>query len=70
MVVVTRDGGDADFTSIRLAGLIAERDYLVHFQDDPRQLTMTGRQLMLDGVDVNLPATQCAEIVYVEPLNP
>jgi hypothetical protein len=40
----------------------------VRFQDDPRVLTMTGEQLNQDGVLVKLPATQSAEIVYVDPL--
>ena len=55
---------------IQPAGLNPERDYLVRFQDDARQLTLNGRRLMKDGVDVNLTAEQSAEIVYVAPLNP
>ena len=68
VVVVTREGGQDSFPAIRLQGLYGQNSYLVHFQDDPRVLTFSGLQLTRDGVRVNLPYAQSAEIVYVEPL--
>jgi alpha-galactosidase len=70
VVVVSRDGGDDSFPAIRLQGFFEQNSYLVHFQDDSRVLTMSGLQLTEDGVHVNLPAPQSAEIVYVDPLQP
>lgn len=68
IAIVTRDGSSEDFAGIRIFGLQPARTYRVHFQDDPRTLSMTGEQLAGSGVRVNLPAAQSAEIVYVEPM--
>jgi hypothetical protein len=68
VAVVTRDGGDSDSALIRLEGLYPDGNYTVRFQDDSRVLSFSGRQLIRDGVRVNLPRPQSAEIVYVEPM--
>ena len=52
----------------RLKGLNPDRTYRIRFQEDRRQLQLTGRQLLQTGVRVNLPERWWAEIVYVEPL--
>lgn len=67
VAVVTREGGTAASATVRLQGLRQSQTYVVSFQDDSRVLTMTGGQLMLAGVRVNLPKSQSAEIVYVRP---
>jgi hypothetical protein len=68
VIVVSREGGDDGFPTIRLQGFFEQNSYLVHFQDDPRVLTLSGLQLTRDGIRVNLPLPKSAEIVYVEPL--
>ena len=68
IAIVTREDAEADYADIRVLGLQPGRTYRVHFQDDPRTLSMTGTQLADFGVRVNLPARQSAEIVYVEPM--
>jgi len=68
IVVVTREGGDDSYPAIRLQGFYDQNSYMVHFQDDPRVLSLSGLQLTRDGVRVNLPFPQTAEIIYVEPL--
>ena len=65
---MVREGGNEDSAVIRPQGFFDENTYLVHFQDDGRQLTFSGLQLKRDGVRVNLPPLQSAEIVYIEPL--
>jgi hypothetical protein len=65
VAIVTRDGDPADFVDLRLAGLQPYRNYQVHFQNDPRVLSMTGQDLMTIGVRVLLPSNQNSEIVYV-----
>ncbi len=62
--IVTREGGTADTFLLKLRGLTAARVYQVHFQNDSRTLSMTGQQLLTDGVLVNLPDPQSSEIVY------
>ena len=69
IAIVTREGGGADHAAIKLQGLAATTTYRVHFQDDSAVLSMTGNQLSEEGVIVNLPVEQAAEIVYAEPLN-
>jgi alpha-galactosidase len=68
IAIVTRDGGDAGDALIKLQGLTATTTYRVHFQDESAVLSMTGDQLSQDGVLVNLPVEQSAEIVYAEPM--
>ena len=68
IAIVTREDTEADYADIKILGLRPEGTYRVHFQDDPRALAMTGKQLSDTGVRVNLPASQSAEIVYVEPM--
>jgi alpha-galactosidase len=66
VAIVSRNGGSADNAVIRIQGLQPDQGYRVSFADDPRQLLFSGRQLIRDGVLVNLPGTQSAEIVYVD----
>jgi alpha-galactosidase len=68
IAIVTREGTATDAALIHIYGLQDGRTYRVHFQDDPRNLAMTGKQLA-DGLRVNLPQSQSAEIVYVDPIN-
>jgi alpha-galactosidase len=68
IAIVTRENSGEDFADIKILGLQAAKTYRVYFQDDARTLSMTGEQLAADGVRVNLPASQSAEIVYVEPM--
>jgi len=68
IAIVTREDTGNDYADIKILGLQAGKTYRVHFQDDPRTLSMTGQQLSDRGVRVNLPASQSAEIVYVEPM--
>jgi alpha-galactosidase len=69
VVVVTRDGGASATVELNLQGLSPGQTYRVRFKDDHSIFTMTGQQLMQDGVKVTLPQTQSAEIVFVEPAN-
>jgi alpha-galactosidase len=64
--VVTREGGDKSQITIKLQGLKAKHSYQVHFANDAQILYMTGAQLAQDGVVVNLPDPQTAEIVYAD----
>lgn len=68
IAIVTRNGGAFDYADIKLQGLKWNQTYRVSFEDDRRTLSMTGQQLSQQGVRVNLPAAQIAEIVYVSPL--
>jgi hypothetical protein len=68
IAIVTREDSNAGFADIRILGLQDSKTYRVHFQDDPRNLSMTGKQLSDPGVRVYLPQSQSAEIVYVEPM--
>lgn len=68
IAIVTREDTGNDYSDIRILGLQDGKTYRVHFQDDPRTLTMTGAQLSSAGVRVTLPDSQSAEIVYVEPM--
>jgi alpha-galactosidase len=68
VAIVTRENSTDDYADIKIEGLQPAKTYAVHFQDDPRTLSMTGRQLSQTGVRVNLSASQSAEIVYVAPM--
>jgi len=65
---VTRHDGDADSYTLRLRGLRARSNYLVRFEGLPSNLTMTGAQLMNDGLLLTLPIPRTTEIVRAEPL--
>lgn len=65
VVIVTRDGDPSHYADLKIQGLNAWQTYSVHFQNDPRMLTMSGVDLMNDGVRVSLPDPQSSEIVYV-----
>ncbi len=52
----------------RLRGLNPDRTYRVRFQDSRRSVQMTGRQILEQGIRVDLPSMWNAEIVYAEPL--
>ncbi|MBI3680590.1 MAG: alpha-galactosidase [Acidobacteria bacterium] len=67
VAVVTRDSASQNLHQLRLEGVLADRNYLVRFQDDRRIYVMTGEQLRRDGVPVGLPLLRSAEIVYIEP---
>lgn len=68
IVVVTRDDSAASNYTLRFRDLIPTRSYRISFQDSPRVYTMTGEQLLRDGVVVNLPDHESGEIVYAKPL--
>lgn len=54
---------------VRLRGLDPERTYHVHFQQDHRNLVMTGRQLMQAGVAMMaLSGRWSSDIMYVDPM--
>jgi alpha-galactosidase len=69
IAIVTRDNTENAHPNIRIQGLNPGKSYRVTFQDDTRVVAMTGQQLADEGVRVNLPDAQSAEIVYVKPLN-
>lgn len=69
VVVVTRDQSASASAVLKLQGLSAGQTYRVRFKDDRHIFTMTGQQLMQDGVRVHLPESESAEIVFVEPLS-
>ncbi|MDP8979459.1 MAG: alpha-galactosidase [Acidobacteriota bacterium] len=62
--IVTREGGETGQITIKLLGLKALHSYSVTFANDPQILVRTGAQLAQDGVEVSLPDSQTAEIVY------
>jgi alpha-galactosidase len=66
-IVCKAGGSSAD--PIQLRGLDPMANYQVSFENDPNALIMTGAQIMVGGVNVNLPGAQAAEIVYVQPVN-
>ena len=68
VAVVTRGEVNGNSRVLRLRGLKPEQNYLVRFQDSRRMLTLTGEQLIVQGVRVDLPTMWSSEIVYVEPL--
>jgi hypothetical protein len=63
-----RPQATGNYRMVRPRGLRPERNYLVRFQESTRTWTMTGEQLMTEGVRVDLPGMWSTEIVYVEPL--
>jgi hypothetical protein len=65
---VTRHDGGADSYTLRLRGLRSRSNYRVRVEGLPSILTMTGAQLMYDGVLISLPVARTTEIVYAEPL--
>ena len=65
VAIVTRDGAAADYLDLRLQGLSPSQTYQVSFRNDPRLLSMSGQDLMTQGVRVLLPDAQSSEIVYV-----
>ena len=68
IVFVMRPQATGNYRMVRLRGLRPEKSYRVRFQENWRTLTMTGEQLMTDGVRVDLPGMWTTEIVYLEPL--
>jgi hypothetical protein len=68
VVFVHRFESSAASRLLPIRGLDPERNYRVRFQESRRLLTMTGRQLMVRGVGVELPIPWMAEIVYVDPV--
>jgi hypothetical protein len=67
VAVVARDGSASAGVDLKLQGLTGGHTYRVRFKDDHHVFTMTGQQLMQDGLTVVLPQTQSGEIVFVEP---
>ncbi|MBM3747647.1 MAG: hypothetical protein FJW34_17820 [Acidobacteria bacterium] len=70
IIFVTRPQATGNYRMVRPRGLQRERNYSVRFQESGRTYTLTGEQLMTDGVRVDLPAMWTTEIVYIEPLQP
>ncbi len=68
VAVVTRDGGASERFWLRPRGLRPDGSYQVRFQDDTRILTMSGAQLMGDGVLLRLPSARGAEVAFIDPL--
>jgi hypothetical protein len=67
---VTRDNSNSDFYRLRFRNLRPQQSYLVTFESSPRSFTMTGSQLMSNGVGVNLPEREFGEIIYARPIAP
>ena len=70
IIFVMRPQSPASYWLLRPRGLNPQRSYQVRFQESPRRLTMTGAQLLSDGLRVDLPHMWSSEIVYVEPMTP
>jgi len=70
IIFVMRPQSTADYWMLRPRGLNPQRSYRVRFQESPRTLTMTGAQLLIEGLRVDLPHMWSSEIVYVEPMTP
>ena len=68
VIFVFRQETAYDHEVVRPRGLAAERSYRVRFQDSDRTYTSTGRQIMDEGIIVELPTQFFAEIVYIDPL--
>lgn len=51
----------------RLRGLNPDRTYRIRFQESRRTLQMTGKQILEQGIRVDLPGMWSSEIVYAEP---
>ncbi len=68
IAIVTRDASTLNRFTLRFRDLRPTQTYRVSFADDRRVLTMTGQQLMTNGVNVNLPERESGEIVYARPL--
>jgi alpha-galactosidase len=66
VIVVVRDGGTQDQLVIHPQGLRPDALYRVHFEDDPRQVLLSGKELLSGGVTVQLPAARSGEIVYID----
>ncbi len=68
VAIVTRDLSSSPRFVLRLRGLDEAQLYTVSFADDPRVLTMSGQQLMEQGISVNFSDSRDAEIVYARPV--
>lgn len=66
VVIVSREGGSADWFALRLKGLDAGRIYRVRFENDPMVSVEPGWRLMEEGVRVQI-TPYGSEIVYVDP---
>jgi alpha-galactosidase len=53
----------------RLAGLVPQSRYALHFHDGETTRTATGRTLMREGVAVTLPIPLASELVFLEQLD-
>ena len=67
VAIVTREEATGDRYQLRFRDLIATRTYRVRFETFTARYVMTGEQLMNLGVEVPLPESRSAEIVYLEP---
>jgi len=65
---VTRHENPDDSYVLRFRGLRSRANYRVRFEGLPTTLTMTGAQLMNDGLLLTFPELRTTEIVYAEPL--
>jgi hypothetical protein len=68
VAVVTRDRSASPRYRLRLRGLDPAAVYRVRFADDRRMLTMSGAQLMDQGLPIEFPEERDAEIVFADPL--
>ncbi len=58
-----------DHHSFQLKGLRANQNYRLHFQDHTSaDLTVTGSQLLSEGLTVNLPVPDSSEIIHIEEI--
>jgi alpha-galactosidase len=67
IIIIVRPTVSSDIL-IKPRGLKRAQNYRVRYQDNPSVLTMTGAQLMDQGITPQLPGMWSAEIVYIEPL--
>jgi alpha-galactosidase len=67
VAVVTRNSAYNDYFDLFPSGLNPDSLYQVTFQDDRRVEMLSGNDLMVSGVRVNLAADKSAEVVYIQP---
>ncbi len=68
IAVIVRDNSASSRYTLRFRDLIDDQNYVVSFADDPRVLTLSGRELTERGISVTLPERESGEIVYARRL--
>jgi alpha-galactosidase len=68
VILIYRQESLSDWELVRPAGHQPEKVYRVRFQESLRTYTVSGRELMENGIWVELPEPFFAEIAYIELL--